>query len=918
MRTPTTVARLTRSRLTLAAIILLAALNTAVGQTADVARVRLIDEVAANWRGAYDILVRPPGQRLELETTNGLVEPNFLGFGGQGGISLDQLGRIRSLPEVELAAPVAIVGLIRYSPVGPHIYTDRYPAKPTLFGLDIRTSSSDGLGEILVQRQRAHWLLGPPTGNEVLSLADVQSGGGGAAEGVEVVADVLPRIASPIMAVDPASERLLLGPSGEFLDAFGRIASREGVTVAAFDTRLVDKSKYTSEYYGMLSFREDQPDLARQRPVVPILVSDRLYAPLTITLGVTQLGDPLAQAPSPAERRGVMDSLLIAEIARRAGPGTTVVGENRLDATALLRPFTVPSIVVPMPGSNSFPGFSAGGAGRLSDEYRTSLAARPVYDGQAGRPGGSALAFRIEPAGLVDPSGIPADRATATRTALGGTELTVGREQSYRAQRDLPLAANARVDIRKQDRPFFFAPIGEFDLGDLELPDNPLDYVPLGAYDPPATELVAEPDGSSVSPRPMTPTLDPAGLIAVPPLAITDLEGAVTLRGGEPIDAIRVRVRGITGYDPASVALVERVASRIAELGLEVGIVAGSSPQPVEVYVPAYHVETDPPTDLGWIRQRWTTLGAAERVERGLGGTNTGLLGLGLLTALTFAVALQMVGLAARTREAAILRAIGWRRRPIVRWLTAEAVLGGALVALAGLAAWWLGRGGPAALATVLALAAVLPLAALVGARIAWRRARVAAVQSSDLWLGVPRLRASGVDGPAGYGLRAALARPIRSVALVVALALAASALSLGAFLVLTTATRVGPTLLAAALSESLRPHQLALLGLSALGGLLLTILLLRLELADRAGELRVLAAAGWRPRTVAAMLRAARLAIALPAALLAGILGAFLAAPVSTAPPAPTALLAALLAGSVVLWGGLLARPWRTVRVRA
>jgi hypothetical protein len=103
---PGSVARLRRDRLAIAVVVLialLAATSAGIHQTATIRVAALVDE---HWRGAYDILVRPAGTRLDLEQTNGLVEPNFVGFAGTGGISLDQLAAIRSIREVALAAPI--------------------------------------------------------------------------------------------------------------------------------------------------------------------------------------------------------------------------------------------------------------------------------------------------------------------------------------------------------------------------------------------------------------------------------------------------------------------------------------------------------------------------------------------------------------------------------------------------------------------------------------------------------------------------------------------------------------------------------------------------------------------------------------------------------------------------------------------
>jgi hypothetical protein len=64
-----------------------------------------------NWRGSYDLLVLPAtGSGAVLN--EGYVEPNFAAY-SKGGISVAQWRRIRSLPGVSVAAPVAFLGQLQ-------------------------------------------------------------------------------------------------------------------------------------------------------------------------------------------------------------------------------------------------------------------------------------------------------------------------------------------------------------------------------------------------------------------------------------------------------------------------------------------------------------------------------------------------------------------------------------------------------------------------------------------------------------------------------------------------------------------------------------------------------------------------------------------------------------------------------------
>ena len=79
---------------------------TAASRTA---QLRTVGTVSAHFVPAYDILVRPMGSRTALETQTDTVQPNFLS-GLYGGITMAQYHQIAQIPNVQVAAPIAMVG----------------------------------------------------------------------------------------------------------------------------------------------------------------------------------------------------------------------------------------------------------------------------------------------------------------------------------------------------------------------------------------------------------------------------------------------------------------------------------------------------------------------------------------------------------------------------------------------------------------------------------------------------------------------------------------------------------------------------------------------------------------------------------------------------------------------------------------
>ena len=94
----------------LAGMLVAATAFTVLTAAARTAQLRTIGTVTAHFRPAYDILVRPAGARSSLESATGTVQPDFLS-GIYGGITMAQYHQIQQISGVQVAAPIAMVGL---------------------------------------------------------------------------------------------------------------------------------------------------------------------------------------------------------------------------------------------------------------------------------------------------------------------------------------------------------------------------------------------------------------------------------------------------------------------------------------------------------------------------------------------------------------------------------------------------------------------------------------------------------------------------------------------------------------------------------------------------------------------------------------------------------------------------------------
>lgn len=905
---PSALTRLRRDRLSIVALTIVAALAVGAARTSEAAQLQLTGAVNDSWRGAYDILVRPAGAALELETTNGLIEPNFLDYGANGrGISLDDLAAIRAIRGVEVAAPVSVVGYVLSSDIAPDTVIASRPTHPTMYRLTLSVTTSDGQSTLPYSTESATVLVGGGAGLADGAITSMSGTGPDETGPVDLQWLPLPPIRSEVIAVDPSAEQALLGPRGSYLSPLAELPAYErgDLTAANFDCSL------DAQALAILGTRGCAPSGGtKQAPLVPLVVADRLPASLVLHLSVSQVGQPLTAAPSASEVSSTDVRTLINRLLQSAGARLTPVGSTDRDVTALVRPFGSQDLRTAFPGTDLASSGVPVSNGSPAD-VSAIAPSRPAYVASNPRPGGDVPSLTLSPLSIVNADGEAFGPSSWIRAyALDPREYTVGSEPAYRALVTRPITAAKFYSPPgtgvSADVPYYADAVGTFDpaaLAGADAAQDPLAYVPLGAYAAPETHVVAPAEGSNVQTgSALGPTLNPAGFVSAPPSAITDLLGATLLRGPNPIDAIRVRVAGLGGFDDLSRAKVQTVAAAIRAMGLEAEIVAGASPSPVEIYVAGYDPSSAGQKDLGYVSQQWTSLGAAQRVESGLGSTNLLLLVLSLVVAAAFAAGLASIKVASRTGEASILRAIGWSDGEIFRYLTADALVAGLVAEVAATAAAV--TNGPGTLSGLLVaflLAATLPAGAALATAVVLRRSRPSDRIGGETSGALSMAAVVSMRGPVSLGIRNALARPMRTIVTTTACSIGAAAMALGVMLVLLTS--VGHSLLAVAMTASLGPFQALLLAFIAICAITLVLVLERLELRDRAPEFAVLSSAGWSPGDIRSMLMARRLLIALVAMPAAAALAYVAAIPVALVPPNWAAGIAAALALSSALW---------------
>jgi putative ABC transport system permease protein len=808
--------------------------------------------VEANFRSAYDILVRPPGSTTGLEDTEGLVRPNYLsGLGG--GISLGQWRSILALPGVEVAAPVANLGFVMpfatlYVPIDGLLASQ----PPGLYRMRFTWQANGGLSRYpglqwyiyLTPRQSQcepgqEYYLGPKAVTGPFDLPGPYLDCVGSLDDFPWVNT---EAAFPLLlaAIDPVQEDKLLNLSGALVPGHGR--------------GLSEGQSYTLGQFG---------------PSIPVIVADRSYVNVELDVAAERVDLP-------------------------AGADLTAM------ATA------------PEPGATfaRLPGQTIGTTELSRDELYASLFGRPVLNGPPVSINWQAMMYWT--ASSVDYRTVAPDELEAVpvqqdlKAAWGSINVNPpwwpappGNEDvQYRrlALHDEVAAGTAAFNI-----------VGRFDPA--KLPGfSPLSAVPLESYEPPLVEPADAASSAALHGNPLLPTMNLGGYVQQPPFLFTTLEAAQGLldpkyfEGGDPeapISAIRVRVAGVSGPDPLSLARIEAVALAIHEqTGLAVDVTAGSSPAPTLVHLAAGDFGQPPLL----VREGWAKKGTAVTILQALDRKSLALFVLVLVVSGLFVANGALASVRGRRTELGTLLALGWSGSRIFGAVLGEVAIVGLLAGLAGtalavIAVTVLGLAMPLA-QTLLVTPVATTLAMLAGVGPAWRASRLLPIDAVR-----PAVAERGLGRPVRGIVSMALLNlgrlPGRTVLASVGLFIGVAALALLLSITLAFRGSLVGTALGEVISVQVRAVDYVAVAMAVGLAALSVADVLYMNLRERAAELVTLRATGWREAHLVRMVAVEGLAIGLLGSIPGAAVGIGLAVVVGGSPEETA------LAGSIAAAAG-------------
>lgn len=808
------------------------------GAAFDTGKTTVNQDLSAQWRPTYDILVRPQSGQTDWLATgeeNGesLLEPNYLS-GARGGIIREQYEQIKALLEVAVAAPIAVVGYfpLEVNLVAPFTETLASPSPLRLYrvtshvAVDAGWRSFEGVGvQDIVQARQGKlsfqngqgYVYVDPLGrahdfSKLTSFGQTRTGRREQVwtpvqlneSNTAIYPNTYYRLNLLLAGIDPAQEAALVDLKGA-----------------------IEQGRYLTDEDASYKLKSKLPGFPSWT-AVPVLINTREFTAVSARFVISALNPP------PADDTAVA-------LAEQGPAYLETLPETQLDVITVDASGQAYRRVIDFLRSSADDKLPVTAKQASSADY--ILPAPLVYQAGSALPGAGVPLLQIQLKGHVSEGPIPSIRMEPPEPAF----------------RDRAYSNFAR------DRYYQFYPVGYYDLGNLAQSD--LNALPVETYAPPLARLRYDLAGNPVTPVDLRPTHNPDGYLTAPPFMLTTLDGAAFFSEDPAyISAIRIRVQGVEAIGEAAQQRIEAVAARVEALtGLQADITLGSSPQAVLAQVP----------EVGYVEEHWVKQLVAISILRGFNQADALLFGSLFLVSMVYIFSLSVNANLSRVKEFGLLQALGWRRQHLVTLMLGESVL----LACATLAI-------SAGLAVLVIRAAQLDVPVqrlllllpgglalfLVGSAVpilqAVRRSSILAIQEGEF----ARRPARASEG---YALRSLLRRPLRTALILLSLLIAVGLLGVLLLVQFQLSGVLAGTFLGEYLSIKIEAYHWAVAAVSvALVGF--TVLeMTRISIYERRREIGLLLALGWRVRDVLAIFMRENLLLGL----VGGVAGAMVAA---------------------------------------
>ena len=185
---------------------------------------------------------------------------------------------------------------------------------------------------------------------------------------------------------------------------------------------------------------------------------------------------------------------------------------------------------------------------------------------------------------------------------------------------------------------------------------------PVDIYTPHHSMIIEDGEGNIIPHSPLLPLPIKRTYYPGAPDMLTTIHAVKIFYGKTPpLSSIRVVVDGVSDRTAESQRIIEDVAKKIIDkTGLRVEIMLGSAPGKVHV-----ELEGTKEGQVGKVEEAWQQQGVSWTIEEQIEGTNKYLFYYILFMSLIFCYTVNTHSLLKRSKEFAMLRAIGWSRKKI-------------------------------------------------------------------------------------------------------------------------------------------------------------------------------------------------------------------------------------------------------------
>ena len=805
---------------------------TVLTAAARTAQIRTIGTVSAHFRPAYDILVRPRGARSSLESATGTVAPDFLA-GIYGGITTAAYHQIQRISGVQVAAPIAMVGYTLMYGAFPVWIPGADAARPgrQLYRVSTTWVSANGASRytepptyvyVTPDRLQYHNASGVQTEFLPGGKTATPCPGGGAEQ-----------------ANSPFSYAALAGSW-----CWSKI-NGQGAPATEFIPDLGSRPGFALNWqFPMLIAAIDPAAEARLDGLDHALLSGRYLPESGFGAGPDasyfQRGDAFPVLAASGSGIGEYSVSRVQELPAPAAPPVLNTATMRRDAALPGHTVLSTTITAGQAYQHLFHELQSRNRQGFASALGQYWSVGPVH-------------YRRTADGDLVPA-VVRNPVSVWGTKHGGFWFPPpdNADTQYRALGLRSAPNNTVVPLPISVGIFNQAKIAAFD---------PLSRVPLGPYQPAAAAPADAASRAALHRADLLPSLNLGGYLTQPVQLITSLAALHTVEARKfagdaalrraPISVIRVRVAGVTGPDPVSLARIKAVAQQIElRTHLTVDIVAGSSPAPTGIALPASRFGR--PALL--LSENWVKKGVAVTILDAIDRSSVVLFVLILVVCALFVANSASAAVQGRRQELGVLAALGWTRPRLFTAVLGEVALIGLIAGILGallappLAAALGLHASPARAA--LAIPVAVALAIVAGAVPAWLAARAEPVASvRPPVLEVRRARQpSGVTGLAVVNV---LRTPGRTIVGALSLAVGVTALTLLIAVTLAFRGAIIGTLLGNVVTVQIRGVDYIAVAATVILGVLAVADALLISITERAPELAAIRAFGWPEPTL-------------------------------------------------------------------